>query len=183
MRLPKEGFIVKQKFLSYALIGALLLGGHTPAMYAATYSNGTSTGTFNVSMTVQANCSISTNPLSFVASNVLTTVVNQQTTLAVTCTNTTPYNVGLDAGNVAGSTVANRLMAGTSAGNTTTTVAFQIYQDTTRTIPWGSTQGTNTVGGTGTGVAQAIPVYGQVPVQLTPKPDTYQTTLTATVYF
>lgn len=174
---------MKQKLLASALIGTLLLSGNTPAVDAATYSNGTSTGTFNVSMTVQANCTISANALSFISNNVLTTAVNQQTTLSVTCTNTTPYNVGLDAGNVTGSTVANRLMAGTSAGNTTTTVAFQIYQDLARTLPWGSTQGTNTVGGTGTGAAQAIPVYGQVPVQVTPKPDTYQTAITATVYF
>ena len=38
-------------------------------------------------------------------------------------------------------------------------------------------------GGTGTGAAQSITVYGQVPAQATPKPDTYQTTVTATVYF
>ncbi|RBL65547.1 spore coat U domain-containing protein, partial [Pseudomonas sp. MWU13-2625] len=37
--------------------------------------------------------------------------------------------------------------------------------------------------GTGTGAAQSLTVYGQVPAQATPKPDTYQTTVTATVYF
>ena len=37
--------------------------------------------------------------------------------------------------------------------------------------------------GTGNGTAQSINVYGQVPAQATPKPDTYQTTVTATVYF
>ena len=91
--------------------------------------------------------------------------------------------VGLDAGTVTGSTVASRLMAGTATGNTTTTVDFQLYQDAGRTTIWGNTQGTNTVAGTGTGAAQSITVYGQVPAQATPKPDTYQTTVTATVYF
>ncbi|WP_323121109.1 spore coat protein U domain-containing protein, partial [Burkholderia alba] len=40
-----------------------------------------------------------------------------------------------------------------------------------------------TVGGTGTGSAQSINVYGQVAAQATPQPDTYQSTVTATVYF
>lgn len=151
---------------------------------AATYSNGTSTATFNVTLTLQANCGITANPLNFGTSGVLSTAINQQSTLSVTCTNTTPYNVGLDAGTVTGSTVANRLMAGTATGNTGTTVAFELYQDAGHTTVWGNTQGTNTVAGTGSGAAQTINVYGQVPVQATtPKPDTYQTTITATVYF
>ena len=99
------------------------------------------------------------------------------------CSNTTPYNVGLDAGGVSGSTVAARLMAGTTAGNTSTTVGFQLYQDAGHSTIWGNTQGTDTVAGTGSGSAQSINVYGQVPAQATPKPDTYQTTVTATVYF
>ena len=113
----------------------------------------------------------------------LATALNQQTTLAVTCTNTTPYNVGLDGGTVAGSTVVSRLLAGTTTGNTGTTIGFQLYQDAGRTTVWGTTQGTNTVAGTGTGSAQSLNVYGQVPPQATPKPDLYETTVTATVYF
>ncbi|MBL3940689.1 spore coat U domain-containing protein, partial [Bacteroides thetaiotaomicron] len=75
-----------------------------------------------VTLTLQPNCTIAANPLAFGTSGVLSAAVNQQTTVSVTCTNTTPYNVGLDAGSVTGSTVASRLMAGTSTGNTTTTV-------------------------------------------------------------
>lgn len=150
---------------------------------AAVYSNGTNSATFNVTLTLQANCSITANPLNFGSTGVLSAAINQQTTLSVTCSDTTPYNVGLDAGNVTGSTVASRLLAGTTSGNTSTTVAFELYQDAGHTTLWGNTQGTNTEGGTGTGAAQAITVYGQVPAQATPKPDTYQTTVTATVYF
>ncbi|MBR8044531.1 spore coat U domain-containing protein [Burkholderia multivorans] len=163
-----------------SILSAAMLGG---TAHAATYSNGTATATFTVTLTLQPNCTIAANPLNFGTNGVLATAINQQTTLNVTCTNTTPYNVGLDAGTVTGSSVASRLMAGTSTGNTTTTVAFQLYQDAGRTTIWGNTQGTNTVAGTGTGAAQALTVYGQVPAQATPKPDTYQTTVTATVYF
>ncbi|MFP3185401.1 MAG: spore coat protein U domain-containing protein, partial [Paraburkholderia sp.] len=97
-----------------------------PRAQGAVYSNGTSTTTFLVSLTLQANCSIAANPLNFGTNGVLATAINQQTTVSVTCTNTTPYNVGLDGGNVTGSTVTARLMAGTATGNTTTTVGFQL---------------------------------------------------------
>ena len=165
------------------LCSALVLAADASAAPAAVYNNGTATATFTVSLTLQANCSITANPLAFGTTGVLGTAINQQTTVAVTCTNTTPYNVGLDAGGVSGSTVSSRLMAGTTTGNTGTTVGFQLYQDAGHGTVWGNTQGTDTVAGTGNGSAQSINVYGQVPVQATPKPDTYQTTVTATVYF
>jgi spore coat protein U-like protein len=174
---------MKHKLLcGFIAVGGAIGMGLPPAS-AAVYNNGTRTATFNVTLTLQANCTIAANPLNFGTSGVLSTAINQQSTLSVTCTNTTPYNVGLDAGTVTGSTVSNRLMAGTATGNTGTTVAFELYLDTGRTTLWGNTQGTNTYAGTGDGTAQSIPVYGQVPVQSTPTPDTYQTTVTATVYF
>ncbi len=170
-------------FLSAAAAALLAV---TPALQpaeAAVYSNGTATATFAVTLTIQANCTIAANPLAFGSTGVLAAALNQQTTLSVTCSNLTPYNVGLDAGNVTGSTVTARLLAGTATGNTGTTLGFQLYQDSGHTTVWGNTQGTNTVGGTGSGSAQSINVYGQVAAQATPKPDTYQTTVTATVYF
>jgi spore coat protein U-like protein len=174
---------MKAAIIAGATAIAFTFGASLPIADAATYSNGTATATLTVSLTLQANCSISANPLNFGTNGVLTTAINQQTNVAVTCTNTTPYNVGLDAGTVTGSSVTSRLMAGTATGNTGTTVGFQLYQDSGHTVVWGNTQGTNTVAGTGTGSAQSIAVYGQVPAQATPKPDTYQTTVTATVYF
>lgn len=165
------------------LCSAFLLAAAAFSASAATYNNGTATATFTVSLTLQANCSITANPLNFGTSGVLSAAINQQTTLAVTCTNTTPYNVGLDAGGVTGSTIASRLMAGTATGNTGTTVAYQLYQDAGHSTVWGNTQGTDTVAGTGTGAAQSLTVHGQVPSQATPRPDTYQSTVTATVYF
>lgn len=174
---------MRRQIFSAAAAVVLMFGASLPIADAATYSNGTATATLTVSLTLQANCSIATNPLNFGTNGVLATAINQQTNVAVTCTNTTPYNVGLDAGTVTGSSVTSRLMAGTATGNTATTVSFQLYQDSGHTTVWGNTQGTNTVAGTGTGSAQSIAVYGQVPAQTTPKPDTYQTTVTATVYF
>ncbi|PCE32021.1 Csu type fimbrial protein [Burkholderia ubonensis] len=169
--------------LSAAFAATLAITPAWRPVAAATYSNGTATAQFNVTLTIQANCSVSANPLAFGTSGVLTSAINQQTTLSITCSNSTPYNVGLDAGGVSGSTVSARLMAGTASGNTSTTLGFQLYQDSGHTTIWGNTQGTDTVGGTGNGSAQTVNVYGQVQTQTTPKPDTYQAAVTATVYF
>ncbi|WP_206956029.1 Csu type fimbrial protein [Trinickia acidisoli] len=173
-----------KQYLSLSAIAATLACvALLPQAHAGTYTNGTATAQFTVSLTLQGNCTISANPLNFGTNGVLSSAVNQQTTVSVTCTNTTPYNVGLDGGTVSGSTVTSRLLAGTASGNTSTTVGFQLYQDSGHSTVWGNTQGSNTVGGTGTGSAQSITIYGQVPAQTTPQPDTYQTTITATVYF
>jgi spore coat protein U-like protein len=172
---------MKQTLL--AITGLVLVTGLSSPAIAATYTNGTASANFDVSLLLQANCAIAASPLNFGTSGLLSSAVNQETSVDVTCTNTTPYNVGLDAGTVAGSTVANRLMAGTAADNSATTVDFQLYQDAGRTTVWGNTQDTDTLGNVGTGIAQSIPVYGQVPAQDTPQPGSYQTTVTATVYF
>ena len=86
---------MKVAIASTTLSLALSIGLSAPAADAATYSNGTATATFNVTLTLQPNCTIAANPLAF-GQRVLATAINQQTTVSVTCTNTTPYNVGLE---------------------------------------------------------------------------------------
>ena len=160
------------------VIGAMLM----PVLSgAAVYSNGSKTSTFDVTLKIIADCTIAANPLDFGQSQgVLNAAVNVNTTLNVTCTNTTLYNIGLNAGTGTGSSTSARLMSGT-AGNTST-VAFNLYQAAGSTN-WGNTQGTDTKSGVGSGVSQTITVYGNVPAQATPQPDTYKSTITATVYF
>lgn len=167
-----------RQLLGISIASALFLGAGIQGSEA-----GTNTAQFNVTLTLTANCAIAANALNFGSNGVLTTAISGQTTVSVTCSNTTPYNVGLDQGTVTGSTIAARLLAGTATGNTGTTVSFQLYQDAGHGTVWGNSQGTNTVAGIGNGSAQSLTVYGQVPIQTTPKPDTYQTTITATVNF
>ena len=63
-------------------------------------------------------------------------------------------------------------------------VNYQLYTDSARSIPWGDgTAGTSMVTGTGSGNAQTINVYGQVPAQATPAPGSYSDTITATIVF
>ncbi|CAM3810852.1 spore coat U domain-containing protein [Bordetella tumulicola] len=171
------------RFTRISLFGVGLVAGIAVLPASAQVYNNTATATFTVNLIIQSDCTIAANPLSFGTSGVLDTNVDAETTVSVTCSNTTPYNIGLNEGNVTGSTVANRLLAGTTGGNTGTTVAYQLYQDAARATVWGNTQPTDTLSGVGTGTAQTIPVYGRVPPQTTPTADTYQSTVTATVFF
>lgn len=142
------------------------------------------TANMTVTLTITANCTIAANNLSFGSHGLLTTAVTGNTTVNVTCTNTTPYTVGLSAGSGSGSTFATRYMNGTATGNTASTVQYQLYQPApNQTVVWGDTGSTDRVGGVGNGSSQALTVNGTVPVQSTPAPDTYSSTVTATVYF
>jgi spore coat protein U-like protein len=137
--------------------------------------------TFTVTLTLQNDCQIAATNLSFGTSGVIAANIDQSSTLTVTCSNGAPYTVGLDAGSVTGSTVANRLLGGT--GTPVPTVAFQLYRDAARSLAWGQTIGTDTAAGTGTGAAQTLTVYGRVAPQNTPAAGTYTSTVTATVTF
>ena len=151
--------------------GLALVGG---AAYAAT-----TTSTFQVQMTITAQCIInSAATLNFGSQGVLSSNVDQSSTLSVQCTNTTPYNIGLDAGTGTGATVAVRKM--TSGGNT---INYSLYTDASRTTVWGNTVGTDTVAATGNGAAQNYTVYGRVPSQTTPAPGAYADTITVTVTY
>ncbi len=150
--------------------------------HAAVYSNGVpKAATFDVSMRIVADCVISANGIDFgQTQGVLSQAVTGNSSINVTCTNTTPYNIGLNAGTGAGSSGTTRYLSGTGAN--TGTVRFNLYQ-APGSGAWGNTQGTDTVGGTGNGTQQTLTVYGEIPAQATPAPDAYKSTITATVYF
>jgi spore coat protein U-like protein len=159
------------------LAGLACVGG--PAVAATT------TQTFNVTMTIVAQCVIrSTALLSFgnsigVLGGASGTANNDaQTTVAVQCTNTTPYSIGLDAG-ANGGTVSTRLMKGSGSA----TVQYKLYQDPSHTVNWGNTATVDTNDQTGNGASQSYTIYGRVPPQTTPAPDTYNDTVTVTVTY
>ena len=159
--------------LKGALIGACLL------QFVSTSQATTTTSTFTVQVAIIASCTInSASTLNFGSQGVLIANVDNTSTLQVQCTNTTPYNIGLDAGTGTGATVAVRKM--TSGANT---VNYSLYSDSGRTTVWGNTIGTNTVAATGNGAAQSYTVYGRVTAQTTPAPATYTDTITVTVTY
>src|SRR4051794_10334423 len=157
-----------------ALLAGVVLVFATNAGFAAT-----TTSTFSVHLPISASCIISSaSTLNFGSSGVIATVINQTSTVQVQCTNTTPYNIGLNAGTATGATVATRKM--TSGANT---ISYSLFRDAGMTTNWGQTVGTDTVSSTGTGAAQSFTVYGQVPAQSTPAPGAYSDTITVTVTY
>lgn len=100
-------------------------------------------------------------------------------TISVTCTNTTPYTVGLGPGTASGATVTTREMTGPSSA----VLAYDLYSDAADTTNWGDTTSTNEVSGTGTGSAQTLTVYGVVPAASLPTPGSYADTITVTVTY
>jgi spore coat protein U-like protein len=143
----------------------------TPALAA------TATTTYGVSATVQATCLVSASALAF--GTYTGVVANSTSAVSVTCTNTTPYNVGLSAGLATGATVSARKMTGPSSA----LLGYAMYSDASHTINWGQTIGSDTVAGTGNGSAQAITVYGQAAAGQYVAPGAYADTITATVTY
>jgi len=158
------------------IVPGCLLGLALGAIPGAALAATTTTTTMSVSATVLASCTVAASALAFGAYT--GTVLTATTTISVTCTSTTPYNVGLDAGGGTGATVANRLMVSGAA-----TLAYGLYSNAGRTTVWGNTVGTNTVAGVGTGTAQSLTVYGQIAAGLTPAPGSYTDTVGVTVTY
>src|SRR5580704_9647187 len=150
------------------LTGLTFVGG--PAVATTT------TQTFSVQLQIQAQCVInSTATLNFGTAGVLGgalggTNTDQTTSLSVQCTNTTPYNIGLDAGTTASATVSQRLLVN---GSTSATINYNLYTTAGRSTVWGNTVNTDTVAATGSGATQSYTIYGRVPPQTTPAPGTY----------
>jgi spore coat protein U-like protein len=158
--------------LSAAVLGVLALGLNCTSAAAAT-----ATSNFQVTATVQATCLISAGALGF---GTYTGVLSNATsTISVTCTNTSGYNIGLSAGTTSGATVAARKMAGTG----TDVLNYALFRDSSRTNNWGETVGTDTLAGSGNGLAQTITVYGQVPAGQYVSPGAYSDTITATITY
>jgi spore coat protein U-like protein len=140
---------------------------------------------FLVTLTVNAACTITTpSTMTFPASGVITSALTASATFNVTCTNGTPYDIGMDAGQGSGATTGagGRKMSGTTTP--TNTVAYSLYQDSGHNTLWGNTVGTDTNHQTANGQAQSYTVYGVVPVPATqPAPDTYTDNVLASVTF
>lgn len=139
----------------------------------------TATTSFDVTITIVADCSIAPPAtLDFGTTGVLIADVTATTDLAVTCTSGTPFQIGVDEGTTSGGTITTRLMT-----NGADTVAYQLFQDAAQTVNWGNTLGADTLASTGTGSTQTFPVYGVVPPQATPSTGTYTDVVGVTVTF
>jgi len=168
---------MKKSFVTKSLLAAgmaLAIGGQ--AANAAT-----ATTTFQVTATVANACAVTATDMAFGAHNPTAGLATDSTsTVTVNCTLAVPYNVGLSVGAGAGATVASRKMtSGTDLLN------YTLYRDALRADVWGVTIGTDTVSGTGTGLAVPTTVFGRIFAGQgeTAPAGSYTDTVTATVTF
>lgn len=172
----------QQNFVVYGTIAAGQLVA--PASYADTLliSATTTSGTINsptmgVSASVVASCSISANTLSF--GNYTGLLIDAQSVVTVTCTNTTTFNIGLNAGTATGATVTTRQMTGPASA----TLNYQIFRENTRTYNWGNTVGTDTFLSQGDGTSHQYATFGTLAASQTPAPGSYSDTIIATITY
>jgi spore coat protein U-like protein len=128
--------------------------------------------------TVVSKCNVSATALSFGSFATLTSNKDATGTVQVQCSSGLPYTVALNGGSAGATDPTLRKMA-----QGATQITYGLYRDASRTLPWGSTTGTNTAGGTGTGAQQSLTVYGRVPTQTTPAPATYADSVVVTVSY
>jgi spore coat protein U-like protein len=140
----------------------------------------TATSTFQVQLAITAQCLInSTSTIDFGTHGVIQTNLDAAAVdLKIQCTNTTTYNIGLDAGANGGTTTTRLMSAGSSD-----TVQYKLFSDIGHTTNWGNTIGTDTQSSTGTGAEQTFQIYGRVPIQSTGAPGSYTDTVTVTVTY
>jgi len=142
--------------LSLSLVLAL-------AALAGSASAATGTATFDVTASVPATCTITTNALAFAPYNPSgASAVDANGAVNVLCTNGTSFWIGLDNGLGTGATAASRKMRDTVLGSAL--LSYSLYTDSARTITWdGSQVASNSGSGLGMGTPVALTVYGRIP--------------------
>jgi spore coat protein U-like protein len=142
-------------------------------------NSGTGSFPFVASVIVEASCHpvFSVQNVSFGTQGILSTNIDATAIIAPQCTNTTPYQIGLDNGqNATGNT--RRMHNG--AGKY---VSYELYRDAARSQRWGGTLNSDTLADIGTGSAQAQSVYARTAPQITPPQGSYSDTVTVTIYY
>lgn len=156
-----------------AVVAAVIgLGSLSGAVMAAQDSD-----TFEVSATVQSVCTITANDLAFGSYDPSGGDVDAFSTIDVTCTNNTAFEIGLNGGTTSGN-VADREMSGTGVN-----LNYALYSDSSRTQNWEDLGSTLTVTGTGDGTTQSVTVYGRLFGNQFSSAGLYTDTVTATVEF
>jgi spore coat protein U-like protein len=166
---PKWPILQTRFALPACLLGAMLVA--LPAAHAATV-----TSNLTITALVPAACEIAASGVSF--GTYTGTQEDVTATISITCTVTTPWNVGLNAGQAQGATITSRKLHDGAS-----TLDYALFSDSARTTNWGESVGTNTVAGTGSGTAQLITVYGQLAPGQFVKPGSYGDTIVATVTY
>ena len=172
--------------LAVTVSGTYTLSQNTPLSSCTSGQHALNAGSasFVTSATVQKACVVTANNVNLGA--VPSTAINTtaSNTLGVTCSNGTPYFVGLAPSN--GNTAGAGVMKG-SLGSNTDKVPYQLSSTPGPSgTPWGNTATSTTLGngmaGTGSGLVQSLTVYATAP-SANYTPDSYSDTVTVNVNY
>ena len=178
-RLPPGGFIMRT---AIKICTPLLL-----ATFGQLAAAATATGSFTVTATINATCTLTTSNVAFGTYDPSSGSPNNASGgVTVTCTSGSTYTIALDAGANAGgaTTFSNRRMKSGSSNY----LAYQLYLDSGHATVWGdgtNSSNLNPTSGTftGNGSAQSYTVYGQVTAGHYSAPGSYSDTVNVTVTY
>lgn len=175
---PQKEADMSNKTIAIFAAAAIATGSLLINADAAAYGNGISSSQFDVSLKIVDNCSVQTSGIDFgQTQGALLPPRSATSSLAVTCTNSTAYNVQLSSGTGKKFTIVARRLAGTIAN--TDAISYQLHR-ASGSSNWIDAQRMDTKPWVGSGSPEIWTVFGSVPPQATPTPEN---SITATVYF
>lgn len=140
----------------------------------------TTTTTFQVTATVNSACTVSASDLAFGIYDPSAAANNNTSTVTVTCTKATAYDIGLDKGLYGASTLTRQMKHATLAD----LINYSLSSVVTQASNWGDVVGTDTVHvASATGAAEAHTVYGRIATGQYVTAGSYADTITVTVTY
>lgn len=157
------------------ILAAVLLGVAGQTVRAATV-----TTTFQVTATVNSACTVSATNLDFGVYDPSAADNDKTSTITVTCTLATPYDIGLNEG-VNGGTVLTRKM---KHATLTDLINYSLFSNAGRTVNWGQTVSTDTVYvASALGTPEVHTVYGRIATGQYVTAGSYSDTISVTVTY
>jgi spore coat protein U-like protein len=135
-----------------------------------------SKGQLIVQATVVPSCTVTATAMNFGTISVLTSARSATSTITLSCTQGVTATIGLDNGQTGPG--ARQLRSGSS------TISYGIYQNSSHTLPWGQTAGSNTVSiPMEHSTSASVTAFGIVPAQGTPSPGSYTDVVQVTITY
>lgn len=162
------------------LTAAVLIGTAAFAVTPAFADGQNATGNITVGLTVNDECTISTNNITFDDAGIIASNIDTSADLTIDCTKRTPYMIGLSDGSVGKNTdTGNRQMQSGSDK-----VDYQLYSNSGYSTVWGNTRGTDTVDSdSAAGENEIHTIYARVPAPQNVPAGDYSDTVIATIWY
>jgi len=139
----------------------------------------TATTSFAVSATVTSACIVVATPLLFLVYDPSAADNDKTSTITVTCTAGTSYNIGLDKGANGASTTTRQMIDTVS----TNLINYKLSSVVNQATNWGDQIGTDTVAATAALLPAVHTVYGRIPTGQYVTAGSYNDTINVTVTY